>query len=241
MRFLGSQIAHNTLDPIGFRVRALIPKPGFLVINLCLIVAVCAVFIWFRWDDLSNWDLRIYAYGGIDFASYPKRYGRTFVEKPPLAFLMYLPMAFLPAVAGQAIFFAIVIASEALLLRWLLRALRFDEAACLGATAFFLATTLFKHQLDYVSLSHLTNLLILGACIAAIKGSIRGSIVSGLLIAASFYVRQNNVIFAFYPLILGRFTELRMLVVYAISMLFGFLVLFGLFCAAYQMRAYLSM
>src|SRR4029077_15037810 len=102
--------------------------------------------------------------GAIDFISHPKVYDRTFLDKPPLAFLMYLPMAFFPAIAAQAIFFAMVIAAETLLLRWLLRALGFNEAACLGGTAFFLATTLFKYQLDYVSLSHLTNLFLLGAC-----------------------------------------------------------------------------
>jgi hypothetical protein len=84
-----------------------------------------------------------------------------------------------------------------LLLRWLLLELEFDEAACLGGVALFLAGTLFKYQPDYVSLSHLTNLLILGACLAGIKGTTWGAIFSGVLIAASFYIRQNNVIFAF--------------------------------------------
>jgi hypothetical protein len=50
------------------------------------------------------------------------------------------------------------------------------------------------------------------------------------LIAASFYIRQNNVIFALYPLILGRLLDFRLLAIYGISTLAAFLALLGLFC-----------
>jgi len=224
-------------QPAGFghldrvRTRSRFSLNGaLLVINLGLIIAISSVLIYCRWGDLSNGDLRAYAFGAIDFISHPKLYDRVYLDKPPLAFLMYSPIAFFPAIAGQGIYFAMVIAVEALLLRWLLLELGFDEAACLGGVAFFLIGTLFKNELDYTSLSHLTNLLILGACIAAIKGATRGVIISGVFIAASFYIRQNNVIFALYPLILGRFSNLRLLAIYAISMLASFLALLGLFC-----------
>ena len=203
---------------------------AFIIINITLIVAACTIFVYFRWDDLSNWDVRTYAFAAIDFTSHPRLYERAYVDKPPLAFLMFLPMAFLPTVAGPAIFFAMVIIIEALLLRRLLLLLGFDEAACLGGVALLLTDTTLKYQLDYVSLSHLTNLLILGACTAANKGKIRGIIISGVLIGASFYIRQNNVIFALYPLILGRLTDFRLLAIYTISMLTSLLFLLGLFC-----------
>ena len=205
-------------------------ESAFFVLNICLVIAICGSFIYFRWDDLGNGDFQYYGYGGIDFLSHPKLYDRVYIDKPPLAFLMYFPLVFLPGVSGVAVFFAVVISAEAFLLRMLLRQLRFDEAACLSGTAFFLTAALFKSQLDFVSLSHLTNLLILSACIAGVKGSTRGVITSGVLIAVSFYIRQNNIILALYPIILGRFTELKTLVVYATSMFVGFLVLFGLFC-----------
>jgi hypothetical protein len=205
-------------------------ESAFFTLNICLVIAICGSFIYFRWDDLGNGDFQYYCYGGIDFLSHPKLYDRIYMDKPPLAFLMYSPLAFLPGISKVATFFAIVIAAEAFLLRMLLRQLRFDEAACLGGTAFFLAAALFKSQLDFVSLSHLTNLLILGACIAAVRGSTRGVIIAGVLIAVAFYIRQNNVILALYPIILGRFSELRTLIVYATSVLVGVLTFFGLFC-----------
>jgi hypothetical protein len=55
----------------------------------------------------------------------------------------------------------------------------------------------------WIPLSVLGCAFLLSACIAAIKGETRGVIVSGVLIAASFYIRQNNVIFALYPLLGG--------------------------------------
>src|ERR1700747_660837 len=72
-------------------------------------------------------------------------------------FLMYLPLALFSGISKVAIFFGLVITAEAFLLRMLLRELGFDEAACLGGIALFLGATLFKSQLDFVSLSHLTN------------------------------------------------------------------------------------
>jgi len=161
------------------------------------------------------------------------------MNKPPLALLMYSPIAMLPAVAGPAIFFAVVIAGEVLLLRLLLLQLGFDELACLGGTIFLLIATLFKYQLDYVSLSHLTNLLVLAASIAAVKGSTRGVIISGLLIAASFYIRQNNVILALYPVILGRYTDVRTLAGYAAAMFVGFLGFLALFCMISDVNIFL--
>src|SRR5271166_383990 len=101
-----------SFDRDGIRSRVSLNRP-FLVINLGLIIAVCGIFIYFRWDDLGNRDVRGIAFAAFDFISHPTLYARAFIEKPPLAFLMYLPMAFLPAVAGQAIYFAVVIAGEA--------------------------------------------------------------------------------------------------------------------------------
>jgi len=205
-------------------------ESAFFVLNVSSVAAICLGFIYLRWNDLGNGDFQYYGYGGVDFLLHPKLYDRIYIDKPPLAFLMYLPMALLPGIVRVPIYFAIVIAAEVFLLHTLLRQLGFNEAACLGGTVFFLAATLFKPQLDYVSLSHLTNLLILGACIAAVRGSTRGVFISGILIAASFYIRQNNVMLALYPIILGKFTEFKPLAVYAISMLSGFLALLGLFC-----------
>jgi hypothetical protein len=127
-------------------------ESAFFTLNICLVIAICGSFIYFRWDDLGNGDFQYYCFGGIDFLSHPKLYDRIYMDKPPLAFLMYSPLAFLPGISKVATFFAIVIAAEAFLLRMLLRQLRFDEAACLGGTAFFLTAALFKSQLDFVSL-----------------------------------------------------------------------------------------
>jgi len=203
---------------------------AFLALNVCLVIVTCGTFIYWRWSDLGNGDFQLYSYGGIDFLSHPKLYDRIYIDKPPLAFLMYLPLALFSGVSKVAIFFGLVITAEAFLLRMLLRELGFNEAACLGGIALFLGATLFKSQLDFVSLSHLTNLVVLGGCIAALRGSLPGVILSGALLAVSFYVRQNNLFLAFYPIILGRFTQLRTLIVYATSMLAAFLALFGLFC-----------
>jgi hypothetical protein len=205
-------------------------RSGFFILNMCLIIITCAIVIYFRWNDLGDADFQYYSYGGVDFLSHPKLYDRIYVNKPPLAFLMYIPVSLIPVTSRVAIYFGTIIAIEAVLLRMLLRQLRFDEAACLGGTIFFLTATLFKSQLDFVSLSHLTNLLILGACIAAVRGSTQGVILSGLLIAASFYIRQNNLILGLYPIILGRFLDPKTLIVYATSMFGIFLALFGLFC-----------
>jgi hypothetical protein len=201
----------------------------FLLINILLFVVVAATYVYFQWNDLSNWDLRFYSFGGIDFIDHPKLYDRVYIEKPPLAFLLYAPMKFLPGIGGQAVFFALVIAAELLMLRWLLRELQYDEAACLGGAVFFLVATFFKYQLDYVSLEHLTNLLVLGACFAMVRGSKPDVIIAGALIATSFFIRQNNVIFALYPLLLGRFTGFKILFLYAAAMLGAFVALLGFF------------
>jgi hypothetical protein len=204
-------------------------ESAFIILNICLAIVTCVIYIYFRWDDLGDGDFQYYSYGAVDFLSFPKLYDHIYVNKPPLAFLLYLPASLIPGIAKETIFSSIVIGSEFLLLWMLLRQLKFEEADCLGGTAFFLMATLFKSELDFVSLSHLTNLLILSACIAAVKSSKRGIVISGLLIAASFYIRQNNVILALYPLILGRLLQLRTLILYVTSMFAGFLVLFGLF------------
>jgi hypothetical protein len=214
-------------------------KSGFLTINAFLILTVCLCYVYFQWDDLGNWDFRYYAFGGSDFIDYPKLYDHVYLEKPPLAFLLYAPMKFLPGIGGQAVFFVFVIAAELLMLHRLLRELQYDESACLGGTVFFLAATRFKYQLDYVSLEHLTNLLILGACIAMVRGSKPGIIISGALITVSFYIRQNNVLFALYPLLLARFTGLGTVLFYAASMLGGFLILLGLFCLISNTESFL--
>src|SRR5262249_42866944 len=105
---------------------------AFLALSLGLLIAVSAVFVYYRWDDLGNGDVRTYAFGAVDFISHPKLYDRVYLDKPPLALLMYFPVVLFPPIPGQAIFFAIVIVVEALLLRWLLLELGFTEAACLG-------------------------------------------------------------------------------------------------------------
>ena len=167
-----------------------------------LALAFSASYLWFRGQDIGNWDNQSYAFIACDFLRTWKLYESVWLDKPPLAFAAYLPACAGDPILSMNVYFCAIVSLEALLLRALLHRLGSDSSAALVGVVALLLSILWIPDVAWLSLAHVGNVILLFGLLLACRQTTASWGAAGAVIASGFFVRQNAIVLGLVPLLL---------------------------------------
>ena len=144
------------------------------------------------WDHYNYAKLAHSALNGI------RLYSEIWMDKPPLAAFAYLPAALIGTVWAMNLEFLLVLLAIVFLLFLYFRRIGMGKfVSALGAGSYLCFSAMLIPEADYLSLEHLTNLLLIAALHLSLPAARnRDWFLAGMLLGLGTCLRHNGVLFA---------------------------------------------
>ncbi|MBU0639187.1 MAG: hypothetical protein KKB50_10010 [Planctomycetes bacterium] len=161
---------------------------------------LCLLFVLTHINSLRSWDNYHYAKLAALMFRGVRLYSEVWHDKPPLAALVYAPVALLRTPwAMNVLCGGVFVLNGYLLTRYLHGAGFARVSAALGGWSYAWCALLLFEESDFLSLGHMSNLLLMPALVLTLPSGSRRMwrwLAVGAILAAMTCLRQNNVLFA---------------------------------------------